>query len=143
VCGTWGKYHEEIIRIRRGCSTYYMRCWLRLLAVQLIILSYPWLFSMLSPEGIDHNTSLIILLLYSSSSWTLLISLLHFLSLSSSSRCYILLQTPSITSSTLQPSIFFYLVFFLTSILQLYSLLLVSLLLLFSLLLALYILLLN
>ena len=55
MCSTWGKWHEETIRIRQGYSTYYMRYWLRLLVVQPIILSYLLPFSMLSPGGIDHN----------------------------------------------------------------------------------------
>jgi len=57
MCSTWGKYHEKTIRIRRGCSIYYIRHWLRLLVVQPIMSSYPWPFSMLSSGGINHNIS--------------------------------------------------------------------------------------
>ena len=55
MCSTWDKCHKETIRIRWGCSTYYMRYWLRLLAVQPIMSSYSWPFSMLSSGGINHN----------------------------------------------------------------------------------------
>jgi len=55
VCSTWGLLHEETIRIRQGDSTYYIRCWLRLIAAQPIMLSYPLPFSMPSPGGINQN----------------------------------------------------------------------------------------
>jgi len=29
--GIWLRQHEETMRIKQSCSTYYMRCWLRLL----------------------------------------------------------------------------------------------------------------
>ena len=51
---TWG-YHKEKMRTRLGCSTYCMRCWLRLLQCSQSLSSYPLSMSMLSLGGIDRN----------------------------------------------------------------------------------------
>ena len=53
-CNTWGN-SEEKIRTKSGCSTYYMRHWLRLLQRSWLLSSYPLPMSMLSPGGIDRN----------------------------------------------------------------------------------------
>jgi len=52
---TWGVYHKKTVRIKQGCSTYYMRHWLRLL-------QHSWLchhtllpFSMLYSGDINCN----------------------------------------------------------------------------------------
>jgi len=45
------------MRTRLGCSTYYMRRWLRLLWCSQLLSSYPLPMSMLSLGGINHNSS--------------------------------------------------------------------------------------
>ena len=53
---TWG-YNEEKMRTRLGCSTYCMRCWLRLLRHSRSLSSYPLPMSMLSSGGINRNNT--------------------------------------------------------------------------------------
>ena len=48
------------MRTRLSYHIYYMRCWLRLLWYSRSLLSYPLPISMLSPGGIDRNSSYLI-----------------------------------------------------------------------------------
>ena len=52
---TW-EYKKEKMRTRLGYHAYHMRRWLRLFWRSWLLSSYSLPMSMLTPEGIDHNS---------------------------------------------------------------------------------------